>query len=113
MKKNVAAIIVCTLILGIALYGCGAKKADSSRDAISISKTMATTQEKVNYLVSQAKSFYGSKEFQGAVDIAQYVLRYLDSDSAQAKKLLDDAKAALTAEAQKRLEDAKKGIFGS
>ena len=103
MKKGLILGIVITLVFGLTLTGCGAKKAESSKEAISVAKTMETTEQKVNYLVGQAKSFYNSKEFQGAVDIAQYILRYLDSDSQQ---------EALSSKVKGAVEDAKKGLSG-
>jgi len=98
------------LVFSLTLTGCGTKKAESSKEAIQTAKAMETTEEKVDYLIGQAKAFYNSKEFQNAVDAAQYVLRYLDRDSQEARKLLDDAKAALKAEARKAVEDAKKKL---
>jgi len=112
MKKSLILGIVIALLFGLTLTGCGAKKAESSREAISVAKTMETTEQKINYLVGQAKSFYNSKEFQGAVDIAQHILRYLDSDSQQAKDLLQQAKDALTSKVRGAVEDAKKGLSG-
>lgn len=112
MKKNFILIMVLSLVFGLILTGCGAKKAESSREAISTAKTMETSEEKISYLVGQAKAFYNSKEFQGAVDIAQYLLRYVDKDSQAAKDLLQKAKDALTAQAKSAVEDAKKKISG-
>jgi len=112
MKKGLILGIVMALFFGLVLTGCGVKKAESSREAISVAKTIETTEQKVNYLVGQAKSFYNSKEFQGAVDIAQYILRYLDRDSQQAKDLLQEAKEALTSKVRGAVEDAKKGLSG-
>lgn len=110
MRKSVLILLVVGLVAGLALYGCGAKKAESSKAAITETKTMQTTQEKVDYLIGQAKAFYNSKEFQNAVDVAQYVLVYLDKDSAEAKSLLDKAKDALAQQAKSAVEEAKKGL---
>jgi hypothetical protein len=107
MKKPFILFILC-MILSFVVAGCGAQKAETSRAAIDATKAMQTVQEKTDYLVSQAKAFYNSKDFQGAVDIAQYVLRYLDKDSQAAKDLLTKAKDQLTAQAQGMLDQAKK-----
>jgi len=112
MKKSFITVMALGLVFGLILTGCGAKKAGSSREAISAAKTMETSKEKVDYLVGQAKAFYNSKEFQNAIDTAQYVLRYLDRDSQPAKDLLQKAKDALTAQAKSAVEDAKKKISG-
>ena len=62
---------------------------------------MKTAQEKANYLISQAKAFYNSKQFQSAVDLGQYVLNRIDANSQQAKDLIAKAKEQLQAAAQK------------
>jgi len=108
MKKVFIFMIVSSLALGLTLNGCGASKAESSKDAIETAKAMETVQQKTDYLVSQAKAFYNSKEFQDAVDTAQYVLRYLDRDSQAAKDLLQKAKDELLAQAKTATEGAKK-----
>ncbi|NQT95320.1 MAG: hypothetical protein HQ572_02615 [Candidatus Omnitrophica bacterium] len=110
MRRALILLAVACLALSFAASGCGAKKADSSRTAISEAKAMQTTQEKVDYLASQANAFYNSKEFQGAIDIAQYILRYLDKNSVAAKDLLEKAKEQLKAQAQGMLDEAKKGF---
>jgi hypothetical protein len=53
---------------------------------------MASPQQKVDYFVSQAKSFYEPKEFQEAVNTASYVLSAFDKNSVGAKNLLEKAK---------------------
>jgi len=113
MKKGLTIIIAICLVTGLSLVGCGAEKADSSQDAIQTAKTMATVQEQTDYLVKQAKDFYSSDDFQGAIDIAQYVLRYLDKDSKAAQEILQKAKDQLTAQVKKQAEDLKKSFsFG-
>jgi hypothetical protein len=112
MKRILTVTVLCITVTGLMIAGCGAKKADSSSQAINEAKAMQTTQEKVDYLVGQAKAFYNSKEFQGSIDIAQYILRYLDKDSQAAKDLIQKAKDQLTAQAQSMVDEAKKGLSG-
>ena len=107
MKKALGLFLVIGLAVSLTLVGCGTQKAESSQAAIAESKTMQTTQEKVNYLVSQAQAFYSSKDFQQAVDIAQYVLSYLDKDSAAAKSILEKAKADLSEQLSQKAEEIK------
>ena len=109
MKKHFYIIGMC-LVIGLVAAGCGAQEASSGKDAITVAKALETAQEKTDYLVSQAKAFYSSKEFQQTIDVAQYILRYLDSDSAVAKDLLSKAKEQLTAAAQGAVDEAKKGF---
>jgi hypothetical protein len=114
MRRVLSVFLAVILMCSLSLVGCGQKKAESSSAAIDIAKTMETAEQKAQYLVGQAKTFYNSKEFQGAVDIAQYILRYIDQDSQEAKALLDKAKTALESAAKSAMEDAKKsfGDFG-
>jgi len=112
MRKVVILGLVFCLSLGLLLVGCGAKKAASSSEAIEISKSMQTVQQKVDYLIGQTQAFYNSKEFQKAIDITQYVLAYVDKNSTQAKSLLEKAKAELTALARKKAEELKSKIGG-
>ena len=109
MKKIASFVLVCCIV-SFGLTGCAPQKAESPKVAITAAKAMETTQEQINYLMGQAKAFYNSKEFQGTVDIAQYVLRYLDKDSQAAKALLDKAKDALTAAAKGAAGDVKKKL---
>jgi hypothetical protein len=98
MKKVTGLVVVMGLICALVVSGCGARKAETSKAAIETAKAMETTEQKAAYLVAQAKAFYNSEEFQGSVDIAQYVLRYLDRDSQEARQLLEQAKDALLAQ---------------
>ena len=110
MSKLFIVMLAGCLVVALTLAGCGEKKVASSNEAIQTAKSMETAQEKVDYLIGQAKAFYNSKEFQGAVDIAQYILRYVDKDSQAAKDLLEKAKNQLTAAAKGAVEDVKKGL---
>ncbi|MBN3039821.1 MAG: tetratricopeptide repeat protein [Candidatus Omnitrophica bacterium] len=110
MKRNYLLFLVIILITGIFLSSCSPKKASSSNEAIDISKDIATAQEKADYLMGQAKAFYNSKQFQEAVDITQYVLRFVDTESQEAKDLLEKAKKELEAAAKGAVNDVKKSI---
>jgi len=108
MRKTLFCVLAMGLIFGLVLSGCGAKKTASSKEAIKTAKAMETDQEKIDYLIGQAKAFYNSKEFQGTVDIARYILRYLDKDSQAAKDLIEKAKQALAQQVKSVVEDLKK-----
>jgi len=118
MKRGLLFIVACCFVFSLGVIGCAEKRASSGKEAIEAAKSMETTEQKVSYLIGQAKAFYNSKEFQGAVDIAQYVLRYVDKDSLEAKDLLEKAKEALAAKAREVVgsatRDVKKkiGAFG-
>lgn len=106
--KILTSLVIVSILLSIGVAGCGQQKAASSREAINAAKAMETVEEKSAYLIGQAKAFYNSKEFQQAVDIAQYILQYVDKDSTAAKDLLEKAKNALAAAAKAKLDEAKK-----
>jgi hypothetical protein len=97
---------MCTLFIA----GCGSQKEATSKDAIEVAKAMDTVKEQTEYLLSQAKSMYNSKQFQDTIDIAQYILRYLDKDSQEAKNLIEQAKEAVTKQAKKLAGDAQKKL---
>jgi outer membrane PBP1 activator LpoA protein len=111
MKKNLVWILMVWVAVGFMLAGC-TKKAASSDQAIANTQSMKTVQEKAYYLVAQANTFYKSKEFQQAIDAAQYVLSNLDKNSQQAKSLIEKAKAELTKLGQQKLDQLKGKISG-
>ncbi len=112
MKKT----LVFCLILGVgfaALLGAGCtKKSASATEAIQNSQVMSTVQQKVDYLVAQAKDFYNSKQYQDAAQAAQYVLNKIDKNSQAARDILDKATAQLKAYAQKTTSDMSNKLFG-
>lgn len=111
MRRAFIFTLAVCVSLGL-LFGCAGKKAASSSEAIEASKVMQTVQEKANYLISQAKAFYASKEYQQAIDIAQHVLAYVDSNSMEAKDLIEKAKSQLAALAQKKADELKAKLLG-
>jgi hypothetical protein len=67
--------------------------------------TMATTPEKISYLLKQANAFYSSGKFQETVDVAQHILDYLDANSQEAQDVVAMAKEALVGLATKKVEE--------
>ena len=112
MRRFGLIFTVFILAVAFALSSCGPQKAGSSKEAIDIAKTMATTQEQTKYLIGQAKAYINSDEFQNAIDVLQYVLRYLDKDSPEAKELLKKAQEDLTAQLKQKAEEARKAFSG-
>lgn len=111
MKRFVMMLIVIGLAAGIMLTGCGQKKAGSSQEAIETAEmTLKTYEEKVDYLVKQAQAFYNSKQFQDAVETAQYVVIALQSESEKAKQVLQKAQDALKAEFRKAADELEKKL---
>lgn len=105
MRSAAFLVLVLCLFGSLVLAGCGAKKAASGNEAIEVSKTLQTVQQKTDYLIGQAKAFYNSKDFQQAVNIAQYILSYVDKNSTEAQSLLEKAKAQLAALAQQKAQE--------
>jgi len=119
MKKQLVMLLACCAFVVLGAAGCAQEKtAASSGEAINTAKAMATVEEKVDYLVGQANAFYKSDDFQQAVDVAQYILSKVDSESREAKNLLEKAKSALAAKAQQAVDKVagdvknKLGSFG-
>ena len=111
MKKSISLLVVLALIVGAGLYGC-AKKAASSQEAINNAQALQTTQQKIDYLVQQANAFIDSKEFQSAIDTAQYILANLDKNSQQAQSIIQKAKTQLEAAAKAAVADVQKNLGG-
>lgn len=112
MKKALFLGLVICLGCSVLLSAGCTKKSASAKEAIQNSQTFKTAQGKVNYLVSQAEVFYNSKEFQQAIEAAQYVLNNLDKKSQAAKNVLEKAKVQLQAVMQKAMSDASKKLRG-
>lgn len=108
MKKVNVMVLVCFVFLGLAwMSGCGEKPAASSQAAIEQSKAKGSVQEQVNYLAAQAKSFVNSKNFDEAVNVANYILTNLDKNSQAAKDILMQAKAEMQKTAESTMNDMK------
>lgn len=112
MRKQLFLVAVICLCCGMLLsLGCE-KRAATASEAIQNSQALKTAEEKANYLMKQAEAFYNSKEFQQAIQTAQYVLSNLDKNSQPAKDLIEKAKAQLQAAAQKAMGDVSNKLFG-
>ncbi|MBN2120300.1 MAG: hypothetical protein JW734_04530 [Candidatus Omnitrophica bacterium] len=111
MRNFWVILAIAGLVLSLST-GCSQNKAESSSQAIEIAKSMGTVKEKVDYLIGQAKTFQASKEFQSAIDVAQYILGYLDKDSTAAKNLLEKAKEALAQQAKGAMDEVTKKLEG-
>lgn len=112
MKRALLAGLVICLGVGVILNAGCARKAESAKEAIEQAKTLESVEQKVDYLLKQARAFYNSKEFQESIQIAQYVLSNLDKDSLQAKDLIEKAKAKLKEAAEQAADDVTKKLFG-
>ncbi len=102
------AAIAITGFLGV-LAGCS-KQAASSSEAIQHAKTLKTSEQQADYLVSQTRTFVNSENYQEAIKTAQYVLLSVDTHSHAATDLLEQAKAKLAADAQAVIGDRKKPV---
>jgi hypothetical protein len=110
MKKWMAVLVVIFTGVGL-LLGCAkSDKQVSSAAAIQAAEAIQDAQGKLNYLIGQAKSFYNSKEFKQAVEVAQYILAKVDQNSLTAKQILQDATAKLQAMANQAVSDVKQKI---
>jgi hypothetical protein len=106
--KGMLILITGLLCASLALVGCGAPKEASSSLAIQKSEAMAGVQQKVDYLAAQAKAFINSKQYDQAVSTAQYIISNLDSNSQEARSLINKAKEELAVQARVKIDEAKK-----
>lgn len=113
MKKILfVSLALCFLVGMLVNAGC-TKAASSANEAIQSAQALPTIKEKTDYLVKQAEAFYNSKEFQQAIQVAQYVLSNLDQNSQPAQSLIEKAKVQLQAAAQKAITDASNKLLGN
>lgn len=113
MKKILFLSLVACLIWSMFITIGYTENPVSAKEAIQQSQTFKTVQEKAQYLIQQAQSFYKSKEFQQAIETAQYVLNKIDPKSKQALDLIEKAKVRLQANAQKAVGDLKNKFLGN
>jgi len=113
MKKFKGSIIIMSIVLSIAAYGCG-QRAQDTAEAIELSKRKTTAKEQVKYLAQQANNFINSDDFDEAIKTAKYILSRLDPESSEAKSIIEKAKAEIKKLADQKLAEAKKklGSFG-
>ena len=109
MKNLLISFFFFSLILA-SLQGCNQQKAASSQDAIQQSQAIKTVDEQVKYLVSQANTFINSKNFDEAIKISQHILQDLDSNSQEAKTILEQAKAGLKKIAEQKVAEVKSDL---
>ena len=107
MRNVLSGLLIFCLMTSVCLFGC-AKKTASSQDAIKTSETMKTVEEKVNYLVGQAKSFFNSQDYQNAIETAQHILSNLDQNSQEAQKIITDARQKIENTAKQAVADVTK-----
>ncbi|MDP8252874.1 MAG: hypothetical protein P9X27_00525 [Candidatus Kaelpia aquatica] len=113
MKNSISAALLVCLTFSILIAGCSKQcSAASGLEAIDTAKTLGTTQEKISYLATAAKALYESEKFQDVVNISQYILTYLDSDSQIARDLLDKAQAKLAEMVQEGVSGLSNKLTG-
>ena len=111
MRRNIG-IALLLFFLSISVAAC-AQKAASSSEAIETAKAMETVEAKTKYMVQQANAFVNSKKFDEAIKAAKYILANLDSESQEAKSIIERAKEELAKKAEGAVADVKKNLFGN
>jgi hypothetical protein len=104
-SRATTTIILCVL-LALSSSSCAPKRAISSEEAISTANSMDTSQEKIDYLIPHAQTFYDSGRYREAIETAQYILKNLDNDSQEARKIL----ARIRKEAEVSAQEVKETL---
>ena len=109
MRRGLVCAVMLVAACGLVLPGCGPQERKRSTSAAVIDKAraMKNVQEKMNYLVGQARAFYNSNEYQKSIEVARTALQY-DPDSVDARQILEKAKNELKAASTKMLDDVQK-----
>ena len=111
MNSSRTKIFIVGLIVGFVALGCG-QRAQSSGEAIELSKAKVTVEAQAKYLIQQANGFVNSDNFDEAIKTAKYVLSNLDANSTTAKGIIEKAQAELKKLAEQKMADVK-GKLGS
>jgi vacuolar-type H+-ATPase subunit H len=110
MRRISYALFAAAICIGLALAACSPKKAATSEEAITIAGAMETTEEKVDYLIFQAKAFFESEQYKDAAASARHVLKKLDADSEEARKIFEEARKKTGTAFENILSDVKDTI---
>ncbi len=104
---NVAPTTPSTVQTAVKLLG-------SAKAAIAQAQTIPVLKDKIDFLAAQAQGFLGQKNYQEAVNVAQFILTKLDANSIQAKSVMDQAKSQIAQAAQGAMGNmmGKLGAFG-
>ena len=73
-----------------------------AQSVVDEAKTLAPAQQE-NFIVTKAKTFMGQKNYDVALQLANYVITTLNSKSLDASKIVTDAKSALAKIAQEKM----------
>jgi hypothetical protein len=80
----------------------------SVSEVINESRSLETVNKQLDYLIQEARDFYNSKEYKEALELAEYILTYLDQHSEQALDLIEKIKNHLSDITASTAEDIKK-----
>ncbi len=102
-------ILLVMLYVTAFVAGCSKPQptAATSSEAISQSESLQTADAKARYLVDQANAFIAGKQYNDAMQTAQYVLSNVKADSEEAKAALEKAASKLKDSAQEMASTAQ------
>lgn len=106
MNNSLRSILMISFIVSLAAFGCG-QQVQSSQEAIELSKTKGIVEVQVQYLVKQANSFINSDNFEDGISTAKYILSKLDSNSTEAKSIIEKAQAELRRLGEQKVKEFK------
>lgn len=108
---NKAILTVWAVAAVLMITGCEKQaKTQNSQQAIQQSQQLSTSEEKVNFLISEAKAFIGQKKYDEGIQTANYILANLDQQSKEAQDILTTARAEIEKTAREQLEKTKKDV---
>ena len=79
MKRILTMMFILGLCCSFALSVFAQEEVQIGKEIIAQAQSLKTVKEKIDYLISQAQTFYNSENFQDVVEIAQYILQYLET----------------------------------
>lgn len=109
MSRTMLAVWAVAAVLMIT--GCARQaKTENSQQAIQQSQQLSTPEEKVDFLVSEAKAFLDEKKYDEGIQTANYILANLDQQSKEAQEIIQTARAEIEKTAREQLEQTKKDV---
>jgi len=80
-----------------------------SKAVVDQANALTDQKAKENFLITKAKGFMGDKNYESAMQVAQYVMTNVNTKSPDAKKIFEDAKAKLAEYAKQKAAGTKAG----
>ena len=95
---------VLLLVLVFSFFGCSqGSESVNWKAAIEKAMKLENVEAQVKYLVKEANAFVNNEKFDDAIKTAQHILNNLDSDSLEAKSIIETVQVKVKEMAEKKM----------